>query len=174
MSNALIDAINKFLAWEKELVEVTSEQPRDGAERLGVVLYGKDDPVKLIGGCNAKIFHDAEAKISDLTERLAAAERERDEANSMASYEVAVAWRDKCWGSDERIAELEQRLAAAEAAIEQKDRVVGEYAFSERGLASQLTECRRLLREACGSCYDQCLYVDKDWYKAARAAGGVE
>lgn len=74
MSNALIDAINKFLAWEKELVEVTSEQPRDGAERLGVVLYGKDDPVKLIGGCNAKIFHDAEAKISDLTERLAAAE----------------------------------------------------------------------------------------------------
>lgn len=42
----------------------------------------------------------------DLTARLAAAE-------ALASYEVAVRWRDKCWDAERRLAAAEAALAAA-------------------------------------------------------------
>lgn len=60
---------------------------------------------------------------------------------------------DRCHDGDvdeaaKEIESLHARLAAAEAVIEQKDRVIGEYAFSERGLASKLAAAEAELTEA--------------------------
>lgn len=66
---------------------------------------------------------------------------------------------------DERraVTELEKHLSAAEC---------GNVALRAKLAAAEAREStlRGLLREACGSAYDQCLYVDKDWYKRAKAA----